>query len=144
MFRCTYRQMTVWWISIRSLALSVYMKKLPVCECAINNDAMPNKLSYDDPKVWDYVYKRMNFSPKLDCLNSASINIFHIYWGYLKDCIYELPELDTMVIAEQRGRLLNLLEFSQGEIFVSLTWLSICRLSMLKRLNLVLCPIGLM
>lgn len=95
-------------------------EKLPVCECAINNDAMPNKLSYDDPKVWDYVYKRMNFSPKLDCLNSASINIFHIYWGYLKDCIYELPELDTMVIAEQRGETLKLIGvFSRRDICFS-------------------------
>ncbi|HOM01524.1 MAG TPA: GNAT family N-acetyltransferase [Acetivibrio sp.] len=92
-------------------------EKLPICECVIDNDIMPNKLSYDDPKVWDYVYKRVNFSQKLDCLNSASINIFHIYWGYLKDCIYELPEIDTMVIAEQKGQTLKLIGvFSMKDI----------------------------
>ncbi|HEY8422196.1 MAG TPA: GNAT family N-acetyltransferase [Thermoclostridium sp.] len=84
-------------------------EKLPVCECAINNDAKPNMLSYDDPKVWNYVYNRVNFSQKLDCLNTASINIFHIYWGYLKNCIYELPEIDTMVIAQQKGEILKLI-----------------------------------
>lgn len=82
--------------------------KLPVCEYTINNGAMPNKLSYDDPKVWNYVYNRVNFSQKFDCLNTASINIFHIYWGYLRDCIYELPEINTMVIAKQNGEILKL------------------------------------
>ncbi|WP_265445014.1 GNAT family N-acetyltransferase [Acetivibrio straminisolvens] len=95
-------------------------EKLPVCECVINNDVMANKLSYDDPKVWDYVYKRVNFSQKLDCLNSSSINIFHIYWGYLKDYIYELPEIDTMVIAEQKGETLKLIGvFSMKDISFS-------------------------
>jgi len=66
-------------------------EKLPVCHCIINNDTNPKKLQYNDPKVWDYVYKRVNFSQRLDCLNSASINIFHIYSGYLKSLIYEIP-----------------------------------------------------
>jgi len=84
-------------------------EKLPVCECAVNNHIRPNKLSYDDPRVWNYVYNRVNFSKKLDCLNSVSINIFHIYWGYLRDCIYEIPEIDTMVIARQNGEVLKLI-----------------------------------
>jgi len=82
-------------------------EKLPVCECEINNNVQPNKLVYDDPRVWNYVYNRINFSQKLDCLNTACINIFHIYWGYLRDCIYELPEIDTMVIARQKGDVLK-------------------------------------
>ncbi len=95
-------------------------EKLPICECVINNDAMPNKLSYDDPKVWNYVYKRVNFSQKLDCLNTASVNIFHIYLGYLKDCIYELPEINTIVIAEQKGEILKLIGvFSMKDICFS-------------------------
>lgn len=95
-------------------------EKLPVWECEINNDVMPYKLSCDDPKVWDYVYKRVNFSQKLDCLNTACVNIFHIYAGYLKDCIYELPEIDTMVIAEKRGDILKLIGvFSLKEIHFS-------------------------
>lgn len=84
-------------------------EKLPVCECKINNNAIPDKLSYDNQKIWDYVYNRVNFSKKLDCLNTAAVNIFHIYSGYLKDCIYELPEIKTMVIAEQRGETLKLI-----------------------------------
>ncbi|MCL6589055.1 MAG: GNAT family N-acetyltransferase [Firmicutes bacterium] len=84
-------------------------EKLPVCEVKINNDLQPVKLRYDDPKVWDYVFKRVNFSPILDCLNTASINIFHIYWGYLKDFIYEIPELDTLVIAGQEDSILKLI-----------------------------------
>lgn len=92
-------------------------EKLPVCECKINNKATPNKLCYDDPKVWNYVYNRVNFSQKLDCLNTANINIFHIYFGYLKDCIYELPEINTMVIAEQEGEILKLIGvFSKKDI----------------------------
>lgn len=84
-------------------------EKLPVCDCVVNNDIKPDKLRYDDPKVWNYVYNRVNFSRKLDCLNTACINIFHIYWGYLKDCIYEIPKIDTMVIAEQKGEILKLI-----------------------------------
>lgn len=84
-------------------------EKLPVYECEINNDFKPTKLQYDDPKLWNYVYKRKNFSQKLDCLNTANINIFHIYWGYLKDCIYELPEIDTLVIAKQNGTTLKII-----------------------------------
>lgn len=84
-------------------------EKLPVYECKINNDKKPNKLQYDNPKVWDYVYNRKTFSQKLDCLNTTSINIFHIYCGYLKDCIYELPEIDTLVIAKQNGTTLKII-----------------------------------
>ncbi|TYQ16171.1 UNVERIFIED_CONTAM: putative acyltransferase [Acetivibrio alkalicellulosi] len=84
-------------------------EKLPVCSVEIKNHISPVKLKFNDPKVWNYVYKRINFSNKLDCLNTGSINIFHIYWGYIKDFIYEIPELDTMVIAEQKGTTLKLI-----------------------------------
>jgi len=48
------------------------------------------------------------------------VNIFHIYSGYLKDFIYELPEIDTMVIAEQKGEILKLFGvFSLKEICFS-------------------------
>jgi len=83
-------------------------EKLPVCICKVDNDISPRKLRYDDPKVWNYVYNRINFSQKLDCLNAAAINIFHIYWGYLKDFIYELPDIDTLIIAEKKGTTLNI------------------------------------
>lgn len=84
-------------------------EKLPIYECEINNNIEPQKLQYDNAKVWEYVYKRINFSQELDCLNTFSVNIFHIYWGYLKDCIYEIPDIDTMIIAKQTGSTLKLI-----------------------------------
>ncbi|KNY27526.1 GNAT family N-acetyltransferase [Pseudobacteroides cellulosolvens] len=92
-------------------------EKLPVYECSINNDITPVKLEYSIQKVWDYIYNRKNFSSRLDCLNTQSINVFHVHWGYLKDNIYELPEIDTMVIAEKNGTTLKLIGvFSLGSI----------------------------
>lgn len=84
-------------------------EKLPVCYLEINNDYEPVKLQYNDPKVLNYIYNRINYSNKLDCLNTKSINIFHLYWGYLKDCIYEIPELETMVVAEQNESTLKII-----------------------------------
>jgi hypothetical protein len=40
---------------------------------------------------------------------TASINIFHLYEGCLKECIVEIPEIDTLVIAEQNGTTLKLI-----------------------------------
>lgn len=95
-------------------------EKLPVCEYEINNDISINKLKYNNPRVWNYIHKRVNYSHKLDCLNTKSINIFHIYWGYLRDLIYELSEINTMVIAKQEGTTLNLIGvFSLREISFS-------------------------
>jgi len=74
-------------------------EKLPVYKCEVNNNIKPQKINYDSKKVWNYIYNRINYSQKLDCLNTSSINIFHIYLGYLKDYIYEIPELNTMIIA---------------------------------------------
>ncbi len=84
-------------------------EKLPVYECDINNEIEPQKLQFDDAKVGEYVYKRKDFSQKLDCLNIFSINIFHIHLGYLKDCIYEIPEIDTMIIGKQEETTLKLI-----------------------------------
>lgn len=84
-------------------------EKLPVCELDINNDIIPNRVKSDDPKVWDYVYNRINYSDRLDCLNTKSINMFHLRLGYLNDSIYEIPELKTLVIAEQVESTLELI-----------------------------------
>ena len=84
-------------------------EKLPVCEVEIENDIKKNKLQYDDPKIMNYVYNRVNYSDKLDCVNTESINIFHLHSGYLKDFIYEIPELETLIIADQKGSTLKLI-----------------------------------
>ena len=85
------------------------MEKLPISQYNIDNETASRKIQFDDPKVWNYVYHRKNFSSLLDCQNTASINLFHIYWGYLKDCIYEIPALDTLVIAKQHLRTLKII-----------------------------------
>ncbi len=84
-------------------------EKQPVYCCSINNNIRPIQLSYSDPKVWRYVYGRVNFSHELDCLNTASINMFHIHWGYLKESLFEIPDLNTLVIAQQQGSVLKLI-----------------------------------
>lgn len=92
-------------------------EKLPVVEIQVNHELQPIKLQYDNPIVSSYVYERVNYSPILDCRNTQTINLFHIHWGYLKESIYHIPELDTMVIAEQNDSVLKLIGvFSKREI----------------------------
>jgi len=91
-------------------------EKLPVTEYEINNEIAPVKLKFDDPLVWQHVSNRVNFSQELDCLNTASLNMFHIHLGYLKDHIYHLPELETIVIATNDDELKIWGVFSQREI----------------------------
>jgi len=84
-------------------------EKLPILECKINNSIEPQRLQYNDIKVCNYILNRKNFSQKLDCLNTFSVNVFHIHWGYLRECIYEIPEMDTMIIAKRKGTTLKLI-----------------------------------
>ena len=84
-------------------------EKLPTAQFKIHSEVEPRKISFDNPKIWDYVYKRKNHSSKLDCLNTASVNMFHIHLGYLKDCIYYIPELDTIIIATQKETVLKII-----------------------------------
>lgn len=83
-------------------------EKLPVAKYSIENEIEPVHLDLNH-KLWEYVYKRRNFSSKLDCLNTAAVNLFYVYLGDLKNCIYEIPELNTMVIATQNKNLLKIL-----------------------------------
>ena len=47
-------------------------------ECTIDNDITPNKLSYDPPKVWNYVFGSVNFSQKLhSAINISPPSIQH-------------------------------------------------------------------
>lgn len=84
-------------------------EKQPVLNCALNNGVHPIQLSYNEPKVQQYVFNRVNFSAELDCLNTANVNMFHIHLGYLKDSLFEIAELDTLVIAQQQGTTLKLI-----------------------------------
>jgi len=92
-------------------------EKLPISRYTIQNAVEPKKLCFNNPKAWDYVHNRMNFSPSLDCLNAASVNLFHIHEGYLKDCIYDIPELETVLIAKQNDYILKIIAvFSLQEV----------------------------
>ncbi|MFZ5353662.1 MAG: GNAT family N-acetyltransferase [Bacillota bacterium] len=67
------------------------------------------KLSIDDIKVDEYLKGRAQFSSILDCKNQYPINWFHIL-HFHKDNIYELSELDAMLIAKQYGKTLALFD----------------------------------
>ena len=83
-------------------------EKQPVANCVVDNEPNPVQLSYDDPKVEHYLFNRAQFSQALDCLNTGSINMFHVHLGYLKDSLFEIPELNTLLIAKQTGAILKL------------------------------------
>ena len=84
-------------------------EKLPVSHYKINNTIRPNKLPFDSPIILNYLHNRVNFSQKLDCLNTSSINMFHIHLGHLKEHIYHIPGLETILIAKQKGSTLKII-----------------------------------
>lgn len=83
-------------------------EQLPVANLNINNSEPAAYLEYGNPKVRSYIYNRVNFSSKLDCLNAQSINMFHIYSGVYNSNIYELKNLDTLLIAKQNAQTLKI------------------------------------
>jgi len=85
----------------------VYEKEVFIKE-SINNDLVPQLINYNDPIIWHYLEKRVNFSSTLDCLNAQAINMFHIHFGYLKDSIYLLVSIDTLLIAKQNKNQLHI------------------------------------
>lgn len=92
-------------------------EKSPVMDIDINNLHEAKKLKYDDAKVKDYIYSRTNYSSEMDCLNTASINLFHIHLGYLKDYIYELNDIKTMIVAYKTDETLKIKAiYSSGEV----------------------------
>ena len=93
-------------------------EKLPTSYSKVNNAVTPNKLRFDNPMIYDYLCERVNISRSLDCLNTASINMFHIHLGYLKEHIYHIPELETIVISKQKDNTLKMIGvFSLKNIF---------------------------
>ncbi|MCL2810275.1 MAG: GNAT family N-acetyltransferase [Clostridia bacterium] len=83
-------------------------EKLPVLDCAIDNACPTVKLAFDDPKVARYVRGHKVFSNVLDCANTDTITLFHIHLGPYKACLYEIPALQTLVVASQEGATLHL------------------------------------
>ncbi|MCL2545055.1 MAG: GNAT family N-acetyltransferase [Clostridia bacterium] len=83
-------------------------EKLPVLICTIDNACPPVKLAFDGPEVARYVRERKVFSGVLDCANADPVTLFHIHLGPYKDCLYEIPECQTLVVASQEGAKLHL------------------------------------
>lgn len=79
--------------------------KQPYLEHKLQNDTKMIKLNVTDPKVDHYLKGRNQFSQILDCTNPYSINWFHLLYGH-SDHIYEIPQLDVMLIAEQQNNTL--------------------------------------
>lgn len=82
-------------------------EKLPVFDCVIDNRLEPRKLAYDDPKAAAYPRDRKVFSARLDCLNSDNVAQFYIHQGKYKECLFEIPECETMLAAEREGEKLK-------------------------------------
>jgi predicted GNAT family N-acyltransferase len=61
---------------------------------------MMRKLTVSDPEVDAYLWGRSQFSAVLDCMNGYATNWFHLLSG-LGDYLWEIPELEVMVVAEQ-------------------------------------------
>lgn len=73
----------------------------PIIETTIYNDpGTAKKLTATDPIVKNIIYNRTGNSKTFDCLNTASIQMFHMLMGYPGD-IYSLPTLETIIIAQQ-------------------------------------------
>jgi GNAT superfamily N-acetyltransferase len=66
-------------------------------------------LSIDDPKVRQYLDRRASYSNLLDCTNAAPLNWFHLIQEDAHH-IYEIPALNAMLVAEQEGPVLTLVD----------------------------------
>lgn len=84
-------------------------EKLPVIEAVLDHPAQAVHLPYTDPKIWAYVHGRVNFSAALDCTNTDTITMFDVRQDGLDQCIYELPDIQTMIVARQNGETLRLI-----------------------------------
>lgn len=84
-------------------------EKLPVIEASLDGTTPAVQLAYADPKVWAYVHGRVNFSAVLDCTNTDIVTMFDVRQDGLEQCLYELPDIQTMIVARQSGETLRLI-----------------------------------
>lgn len=92
-------------------------EQLPVAEVALENaedlenpenPKNPCRVRHDDPRVRELVFARRHFADALDCLNAETIAMFHLYLPPLRDQLYLLPALNTLVAASREGETLRL------------------------------------
>jgi len=94
----------------------------PILKAAVNNrDALSEselkkvvKLGVDRPIVKNAVQNRYGYSKILDCLNTKSIQMFHLLKDYPED-IYHLPELDVIIVAYQEENRLFIADVIAGK-----------------------------
>ena len=72
----------------------------PTIDTTINNHIKTNRLCADDEILKDTLHNRVGNSTVFDCLNTESIQMFHLLLDYPDD-IYLLPESDVVVVAYQ-------------------------------------------
>ena len=65
------------------------------------------KLTVTDPKVEKYLAARTQYSNVFDCINAYSTHWFHLLYKH-SDHIYELPQLNVMLVAEQHTTTLTI------------------------------------
>jgi len=87
----------------------------PEVAAVLNND--PSKAvqyELDDPRFMSLLYGRSCFSGLVDCVNTQSVQIFHMLMQYGDD-IYYLPKLDVAVIAQKDKNRLFLVDVIAGK-----------------------------
>lgn len=81
--------------------------KQPYINYHLKNDCGMTRMDLRDPKVKHYLKERGQYSSIFDCANQYAINWFHLLFSY-SDHIYEIPELEVMLIAEQSNSILTI------------------------------------
>jgi len=80
----------------------------PQIATTINNNPKGTiKYGLDDTNFMKLLYDRSCYSSIVDCLNTQSVQIFHLLLEYADD-IYYLPNIDAIVICKQEGNRLFL------------------------------------
>jgi GNAT superfamily N-acetyltransferase len=85
--------------------------KKPYIEYRPQDGGEMTKLDITNPKVDYYLKERTQFSEIFDCKNKYSVNWFHLLMGN-SDNIYEIPELQLMMVAEQQGSTLMIYDIA--------------------------------
>lgn len=81
--------------------------KRPYIEYKLKNSGEMIKLDITNPKVDKYLKERTQYSNIFDSINQYAINWFHLLYGHQNN-IYEIPQLNVMIIAHQQGNKLTI------------------------------------
>ncbi len=100
-------------------ALNFYLKlgfkpfayKQPYIDCSLQKGKGMIKLDVTEPKIDGYLKGRTQYSQILDCKNQYAINWFYLILMF-GDNIYEIPELDIMLIAKQQDDILTIYDIA--------------------------------